>query len=145
MKKISSIAAGTLTGMILTVALIVGCSTKSRVSFGLTDESGGNSSREGREESHAKYSDNSLLGRWSFDDADLGRNTADGRLNAKIDKRVKVVAGVVGKAVELSPRKATVIEVPPDILPENGLSELTFSAWIAPATLRLSARIIRVP
>jgi hypothetical protein len=131
--------------MILIAAIVCGCSTKNMkntVSFGFIDESGGHASREAREEAQAKYSDNSLLGRWSFDDADPGRNSANGRLNAKIDGRVKTVAGVVGRAVELSPRKATVIQVAPEILPENGISELTFSAWIAPASIAGNASIV---
>jgi hypothetical protein len=131
--------------MILIAAIVFGCSTenakntKNGFSFGFIDESGSSASRE---EAQAKYFDNSLLGRWSFDDADPGRNSANGRLNATIDKRVKIVAGVVGKAVELSPRKATAIQVSPDILPEDGLSELTFSAWIAPASIAGDASIV---
>ncbi|MDR2425170.1 MAG: hypothetical protein LBD59_10690 [Prevotellaceae bacterium] len=141
MKRIVSIIAGTVAGIVLISAFLAGCSTKTRVSFGLIDESGGGAI-DTREEAQVKYIDNSLLGRWSFDDADLGRNSANGKLNAKFNKKPATLAGVVGKAIELNPAKKTVIEVAPEILPENGIRELTFSAWIAPVSIAGNASII---
>ena len=142
MKRIVSITAGTVAGILLFAALFTGCSTKTRVSFGMIDETGARANGDAREEAPVKYTDNSLLGRWSFDHADLGRNTANDRLNAKINKKPATVAGVVGKAIELSPNKKTVIEVAPEILPEIGLTELSFVAWIAPNSIANNSVII---
>jgi hypothetical protein len=123
-------------------AIVVGCSTTIRAALRLTDESGSHAGHDVREETQARHAENRLLGRWSFDDADLGRNTANSQLNAKIDKRIKTVAGVAGNAVVLNAQKRTVIEVSPDILPEDGIRELTFSAWIAPTSIAHNASII---
>ena len=142
MKRTMSIIAVAFTGIFLFAAVVVEHPTTLGAPLRPAGELSDRALHEAREETQVKYSDNSLLGRWSFDAADLGRNTANGRLNAKIDKRLKTVAGVVGKAVELSSSKKTVIEVSPDILPEGGLSELTFSAWIAPASIANDASII---
>jgi len=82
-----------------------------------------------------------LIGRWSFDGSDIGRNSVSDKHHARIKNKVKTVPGVIGKAIELTRTDSAAIEIAPDVLPE-GLKELTFTAWIAPKSLD-NASIIR--
>ncbi|MDR0814480.1 MAG: hypothetical protein LBN37_01875, partial [Bacteroidales bacterium] len=82
-----------------------------------------------------------LIGRWSFESGNVGRNAAADKFNAKFDKKPAVVPGVIGSAVELT-GKGPVIEVGPEALPEK-LSEFTFSAWVSPKKLEGDNTIIR--
>ncbi|MDR2862945.1 MAG: hypothetical protein LBV54_03595 [Puniceicoccales bacterium] len=84
-----------------------------------------------------------LIGRWTFDgDAAQGgvRNAAADKYHATASGALKTVPGVIGDAVEFSGQAK--VEVSPEVLPV-GLSELTFSAWVAPSSLEGNPTIFR--
>ena len=86
-----------------------------------------------------------LIGRWTFDAAsDVGRNAVSRQFGAKLNKPYRIVPGVHGNALELSPKANTgpQITIPPEALPE-GLSEFTLSIWIAPKSIAEYASLIR--
>jgi hypothetical protein len=83
-----------------------------------------------------------LIGRWTFDGSDIGRNSVSDKHHARIKNKVKTAPGVIGKAIELSRLDSAAIGIAPDVLPE-GLSEFTFTAWVAPKSLDYHASIIR--
>ncbi|MDR1381804.1 MAG: hypothetical protein LBJ47_10060 [Tannerella sp.] len=84
-----------------------------------------------------------LIARWSFDVPNPGRNSVSDNFHARIGRKVGIVPGITGNAVEFSSKDAKdmSIEIPHDVLPA-GLSELTFSAWIAPEMPGKHAAII---
>ncbi|MDR1330525.1 MAG: hypothetical protein LBK07_00285, partial [Tannerella sp.] len=84
-----------------------------------------------------------LIARWSFDAPNPGRNSVSDNFHARVGRKIRIVPGIAGKAAELSSGNAKdmSIEISPDILPA-GLSELTFSAWIAPKTLDKQSTVI---
>ncbi|MDR0536116.1 MAG: hypothetical protein LBG65_07240, partial [Puniceicoccales bacterium] len=69
-----------------------------------------------------------LIGHWTLDDKS-GKNSAGGAFDAEI-KDVRLVPGVFGQAAEFDGRKGS-IAIPATLIPED-LSQVTFSAWIAP-------------
>jgi hypothetical protein len=75
-----------------------------------------------------------LIGRWSFDGSNIGRNSVVDKHHARIKNKVKTIQGVTGKAIELNPADSAAIEISPEVLPEK-LQGLTFTAWIAPKSL----------
>ncbi|MDR1962206.1 MAG: LamG domain-containing protein, partial [Planctomycetaceae bacterium] len=86
--------------------------------------------------------DDGLIGRWSFDNdlPGLVKNSVNELFNAKISQEFPRVDGVHGKAIDLS--GSYQIEIPADFVP-SGLTELTFSAWVAPRHLNGYVEIIR--
>ncbi|MDR1339576.1 MAG: hypothetical protein LBK58_05955, partial [Prevotellaceae bacterium] len=84
-----------------------------------------------------------LIACWSFDAPNPGRNSVSDNFHASVGRKIGIVPGIAGKAVELSSGNAKdmSIEISPDILPA-GLSELSFSAWIAPKTLDQQSTVI---
>ncbi|MDR3266479.1 MAG: LamG domain-containing protein, partial [Tannerella sp.] len=75
-----------------------------------------------------------LIGRWTFDVAsNTGLDVVSKRFNANMDKKYRIVSGVSGNAIELSPKgkSGAKIEISPDVIPV-GLKEFSFSIWIAP-------------
>ncbi|MDR1880944.1 MAG: LamG domain-containing protein, partial [Tannerellaceae bacterium] len=85
-----------------------------------------------------------IVARWSFDAPNAGRNSVSDQYHARIGKKIGIVPGVTGNAVQLSPRDTTGkgIEIPPGALPAD-LRELTFSAWIAPKAFGDRSTVIR--
>jgi hypothetical protein len=102
-----------------------------------SDESGSDKGRN-------VVSTEKLIARWSFDSPNPGRNGVSDNFHARIGRKVGIVAGVTGNAVDISSKEAkdASIEVSHEVLPED-LNELTFSAWIAPRTFGRNATIIR--
>ncbi|MDR1141171.1 MAG: hypothetical protein LBL62_05720, partial [Planctomycetaceae bacterium] len=86
--------------------------------------------------------DDHLVGQWQFDQdpAGLVRNTINEQFHAKISSDFPRVDGVSGKAIDLSGQYQ--IEIPADFLP-SGLTQLTFSAWVAPRQLDGYCTIVR--
>lgn len=86
-----------------------------------------------------------MIGRWSFDNAsNIGQNIANQQYGAKLTKPYRIVPGVSGNAIELSPKanSGASVTIPPEALPE-GLKAFTFSLWIAPKTLHGNVTLIR--
>ncbi|MDR3108908.1 MAG: hypothetical protein LBU65_04360, partial [Planctomycetaceae bacterium] len=83
----------------------------------------------------------SLIGRWGFDDFSGGviKDSA-GRFDASVSRDLPLVDGVIGKGVELSGNYK--ISISPDFLP-SGITEVTISAWVAPKSLSGYREIFR--
>ncbi|MDR2466483.1 MAG: LamG domain-containing protein, partial [Prevotellaceae bacterium] len=96
------------------------------------------------EEDTAKpIADNTLLGHWTFDHADAGRNVAAREFPASVNRKTRIAEGITGKAIALSVRDSAKlsVKVSPDILP-IGLREFTFFAWIAPDKIEKGASVL---
>ena len=104
-----------------------------------------NTDKKEKEKKPAKQTiaDNTLLGRWTFDDTDAGRNVAVREYPASVTKRTRITDGITGKAIALSVRDSAKlsIKVSPDMLPV-GLREFTFFAWLAPDKFEKDASIL---
>jgi len=86
--------------------------------------------------------DEGLVAHWTFD-ADLPEyviDSGDGEFHATSDREFPHVAGVFGKAIDLSGQYRIV--VPKEVVP-SGLRELTFSAWVMPRNLSGYREIFR--
>ncbi|MDR1594958.1 MAG: LamG domain-containing protein, partial [Prevotellaceae bacterium] len=86
-----------------------------------------------------------IIARWSFDASNPGRNSVSNDYHARVGRKVAIVPGITGNAIEITPSKNIKdlgIEIPHEVLPAD-LSELTFSAWVAPKILGENATIIR--
>jgi hypothetical protein len=130
--------------MLLTVfvfSCIFSCTVDNRQLYVGKFVTGNGSNSDHNEDNNERPVLNSgLIGRWSFDGSNIGRNSVADKHHARIKNKVKTVPGVPGKAIELNPTDSAAIEISPEVLPE-GLTELTFSAWIAPKSLDNAAII----
>jgi hypothetical protein len=91
-------------------------------------------------EEQAVSTSGKIIARWSFDSSNPGRNSVSDNFHAQIDKRIRIVPGIVGNAVEFTSSGDTKdkgIKITADVLPV-GLREFTFSAWVAPKSLHAS-------
>ncbi|MDR2849610.1 MAG: hypothetical protein LBW77_03595 [Verrucomicrobiota bacterium] len=83
-----------------------------------------------------------LVGRWTFDEADgtAVKNAASAAFGGVASKPLQVTEGVLGKAAVFT--GAETVRVPAEVVP-SGIRELTFSAWVAPASLNGFIEIFR--
>ncbi|MDR0385591.1 MAG: LamG domain-containing protein, partial [Prevotellaceae bacterium] len=116
---------------------VLGCWFLTGMGYNPTDESG-----NADNDKTVAYKEN-IIARWSFDASSPGRNSVSDNYHARVGRKVAIVPGIKGSAVKFSPGNAgdMSVEIAHDVLPA-GLSEFTFSAWIAPETFGEHASII---